>query len=309
MGKGKEIAEGAIISSIFLVILLLSFYTPLGLVTIYMIPVPFIIYCYRNGLKSSFWLFAVNIFLATIFTGIYGFFPVFMAGTTGLVMGSLYQKGNALAAIVGGIIINIINFIIALGFFRIVFKVNFVTIVKETLFNTLNASKTILAQFGGKEQVEAMFQLYHNFIDNIGMVLPFIFITYALFIVFINHVLAGLIMRKLGLKVPGLKPLREWMFPKSILIYYLITVIIININSLYTIYYIKLVVVNLFPLLQLILMIQGVSFVFFYAYYKKMGKTLPVLSIISLFIPVLSQVIHIIGLVDLGFNLRNKLKT
>ena len=114
-------------------------------------------------------------------------------------------------------------------------------------------------------------------------------------------------MRKKDHGFPKLIPFRNLLFPKSIIIYYLISAFVMLVKPLHDIYEMRLIVVNLYPLLQLILTIQGLSFVYYLTYIKNMGNFLRIVSIVAVFIPLLSQIIHLIGVLDIGFDLRKKI--
>lgn len=308
MNYRKAMTECALFSTIFIILLLLSLYTPIGLVTLYLIPIPFVIFGYRYGGKMGLWLIIINTIISFFIGSIFGSFLAIFAGSVGIIMGGLYKKESALPSIVAGVIIAILNFILAIFISNLFLGINIADALKQVMLGSLNSVEEILISAGNQEQADLIQNVYGNFFNNIAQLLPFIIISYSLFIIGINHMLVGKITKRMGINIPKFIPFREWTFPKSIIFYYLITVIIIQIKSLLDIYAINLIVINLYPLLQLVLMIQGLSFVFYYTYNKKLGRGLRVISIISLFIPVVSQLIHILGMVDIGFNLRNKIK-
>ncbi len=305
MNKSRELSEGAIFTTLYIILLVLSVYTPLGMISIYIIPVPFIIYGYRNRFKlATVWFIFANIILATLLASIYGFFLTILATITGIVMGTLYKRSSALMAVVGGIIATIANFIIILVLSKILFNINLVDTLQQLLNYFLQGTEKLLGT--NNKQTKDLLNSYQAVLNNIGQILPFMMISYAMFIVFINHVITGLIMKARGTQVPKLPPLREWNFPRSVIVYYLITVSILLINPDSNA--LKIIAMNLYPLLQIILIIQGVTFVYYYAHLKKLGNALPIITLISAFLPIISQLIHVIGIVDIGFNLRKKLK-
>jgi uncharacterized protein YybS (DUF2232 family) len=129
-------------------------------------------------------------------------------------------------------------------------------------------------------------------------------VVFALASIFVTN----LIMKRFRVEVPHWEPFRNWSFPKSIIWYYLATILLYMTNpeqgsALY------IVTMNLYIVLEIVLAIQGLAFIYFYFWVKKKGKTIPVLVTISLFIiPVGLHVVRILGIIDLGFDLRKRIK-
>jgi uncharacterized protein YybS (DUF2232 family) len=67
---------------------------------------------------------------------------------------------------------------------------------------------------------------------------------------------------------------------------------------------------NALMILEILLAIQGFSFIFFFSHYKKWSKAIPILSIIItlLFPIILLYFVRILGIIDIGLNLRERLK-
>lgn len=300
--------QALLLSSVFILILALSIYTFLGLFIIYFLPIPFIIYTLMYGYKNGIILAVINIIIATILAQLSGLFLGFLAASVGISMGYLYKKGNALQAYVGGIIVTIINLILLLTISYAIFDINIVESLNNMLASSLESVEAILQQSGKQEQTEFILESYRSFFASIEQLLPLIIIFYSIFFITVNHFLVRRLGNKLKIEIPKFPPVREWNFPKSIIFYYLIVVLIVMIKPLSEIYTLNLIAMNLYPLLQLVLIIQGVSFIFYYSHYKNWGKTVKVLTVIAAFLPLLSQIILYIGLIDIGFDLRKKLK-
>ena len=169
---------------------------------------------------------------------------------------------------------------------------------------SFNSTEKILNSIGDEQQTEQLIRQYKEFLEIASLLIPFIFIVLSSLYVTINHGVTSIILNKLGYELPKLPQFRDWKFPRSIIYYYFIVAIIYLINP--SNYSLKVIATNLFPLLTIILLIQGLSFIFYYSYYKKFGKVISIFAVISIFIPILNQVVQIIGIIDLSFNLRKK---
>lgn len=308
MNNVKELKYGSVLSLLFLLLLVVSVYTAFGAITLFFVIIPFIIFGNLFEIKKGIIMVVINILLAGLLGGIAGFFIGLFAGSVGLTMGYLYKRGNALPAYVGGILIAIINFIVLLVVLNGFYEINIAEYLKQLLATSIDSSAGMKNIFGDSEQTEFILESYKSFYENIGEYLPLLFILYAVFAVSLNHFVVVRLMKKLGVSIPRFPAVKNWRFPKSIIFYYLIVVLIMMIEPLYEIYTLRLFAINLYPLLQIILILQGISFIFYYGEHKKWGKKIKVITIFALFIPILSQVIQMIGIIDMGFNLRKKIK-
>src|SRR5699024_7212163 len=103
-------------------------------------------------------------------------------------------------------------------------------------------------------------------------------------------------------------PFRTLRLPISIIWLYLIVII----TSFFDIdpsgiFFIALQ--NALLILEMLLVIQGFSFIFFFTHYKKWSRTIPVVSIVLtvLFPMFLLYFIRILGIIDIGLNVRGRL--
>ncbi|MEH7584161.1 DUF2232 domain-containing protein, partial [Priestia megaterium] len=106
-------------------------------------------------------------------------------------------------------------------------------------------------------------------------------------------------------------PFREFKLPKSILWYYLIALILsfpsFNIEQGTFMY---VAIINIVMGLQMLVVLQGISFIFYFSHQKGYAKAIPiVVTILALIIPIILQIVRILGIIDLGFNLRKQLDT
>jgi len=103
-------------------------------------------------------------------------------------------------------------------------------------------------------------------------------------------------------------PFKHLNFPKAIIWFYLLALIVSLFNQdVESLSY--FVVVNALALTSLFIIIQGFSFIFFYAAHKKVHIVFPILIVIVsvLIIPPFLIIIRIIGIIDIGFSLKNRM--
>lgn len=131
--------------------------------------------------------------------------------------------------------------------------------------------------------------------------IPYALIVSSFLMAVITHAVARPILASLGYNVPKLKPAREWKFPKSLIWYYLlgmlIKVVAVNADSAY----LTLISANLVPVIDICFKIQAIGFFFYLAYTRKWNTMIPILIAFPV---VLIPPMVIIGILDIAFPLR-----
>ncbi|MFV9510325.1 DUF2232 domain-containing protein [Tepidibacillus sp. LV47] len=295
-----------IISTILVILALLLLYQWLGMITIYLMPIPFVIFGYHQGLKKGLALTIIMSFLTIVFLHPLDYFLILLGGTLGSVMGTLYHKKSLLPAIVAGMITSLINFILLLIFIRMILHIDIVEYMRKVL---------ILEPLQMMQQIGAVNQQGEHYLqemaDMVGYTLPSMLIFASLFLVFIVHFISRFVFKALRIETPTFPPFREWMLPKSIFYYYVIVAILMAFPFVMDVYFMKLFLLNLYPILRFLLMVQGISFLLFFMHKKKWSSFLQFITVIGLVMLQVSSILPIldfIGLFDLGFDFRKKLK-
>ncbi|MBB5174762.1 YybS family protein [Texcoconibacillus texcoconensis] len=310
MQQTRTVTEGAMILSIYMVLLFISFWVPfVGSLVLWLLPIPFILYVMRHGLKPGVFVWVSSLFLTLMLLTPMALPLTFTFATGGLVIGEMFRrKKQAFAVLLAGsltfIATLLVNFIISI----VLLDIHPIETMQEMLYESVVTAETLLSSIGQSESGDVLTQM-ETFIDQLMVITPFLFIVtgigYALFIQWI----ASTFLRRLKYEISTFPPLREWSFPKSFIWYYLIMLILLMIgfeqgDTMYT------VVMNLTPLLEMAMIIQGFAFIFFYFYNKGVTRAFPItIVIVSLFMPFLLSIVRILGLIDLGFDLRKRMNS
>ncbi|OIJ17017.1 hypothetical protein BKP37_00185 [Anaerobacillus alkalilacustris] len=308
MKNTKVMTEGAIFAAIFALIAFTTVILPiLGSILIWILPLPFIIYTLRNGWKPGLLLFFVASFVSFIIGGPLLIFSAIFFGSGGLVVGELFRrKKSAFTVLLGGSLAYIVNLLFYFILSILIFDIHPVRATQELMIESINAAEAMLLALGQDPSA----QLAHlvDFTNQLIVLAPSIIIStgafYALFIQLISYA----VLKRIGMKVPKFKPFREWSFPKSFLWYYLVASILMIIG-LQEGTALHIVMWNLFPLLEIVMTIQGLAVVFYYCYAKRLNKSIPIIIIIiTIIAPFLLYIYRILGIIDLGFELRKRMK-
>lgn len=308
MKKTKQLTEGAILIALYSIILLLFLYIPLiGIVVLFLLPLPFIIYTIRNGLKNASIFFIASLAISFIVGNFIGLTMTFMFGSSGIVLGYLIEKQKGrYSLLLGGTVAYLLNiavfYVITVSLLNINLIEESITMTRESL-DTSNELLTLI----GQESNEQALQQFEEAIKIFPYLLPSTFLMIAFLFSLLTQVFSNPFLKRLKIKIDSWPPFRDLRLPRSLLWYYLIVMLFMFIEFEVGTYGYT-AVINLFYILQLLMMVQGFSFLFYYCHQKGISKAVPIVIIIfSLFIPILLYIIRILGIIDLGFQMREKI--
>lgn len=309
MNQTRALVEGAITVAIFTIILLITLYiVPLSLITVWLLPLPIIYYIARVGLRLGIVAFFVALMITLI---IYGPLSLVLSAyflITGMVMGYLvYRKHSIFAILLGGSLSNIAMLLIMYGVSKGLFHFDPVTAIQSTVSQSVKSTASITSYFGGnsKQQMAVLKQQ----ISDIQYYIPYFIVMIGVTHAFIIELLSTPILKRLRVDFPKWPPLHTWHFPKNVIWYYLVILIITLLVPMTPKDSLFMVVVNIYKLLETVMAIQGITFIFYFFYAKKMRKALPIAALIlMLLLPPVLYIIKLLGIIDLGFDLRARLK-
>ncbi len=291
--------------ALFTVLLLLSVYVPIvSIIGGLFLLLPFFIYSSKYPVGPSLML----LFSAGIVSLIAGGLPVvpvaIMYGTTGVVMGSFVRKqlDGWIVYMAGSLtfLINIIaQYVGTVALFDFSFIEQFGAMFKQSIEDT----SAVL----GSEPVYTEKQI-DNMIQYVATLLPAILVIVSFLSVLLLMAVNYPIAKRLGVKIKKLQPFYTVRFPRAILWYYLFFMagaLIVQPESgtaWYEIY------TNVMFILQACLYVQGLSFIFFFAHIKKWPKAISIMiAVLSFLMIPLLYLIRLLGIIDLGFDLRQRM--
>ncbi len=308
MKRTNVLTEGAIFVAIYTVFLLITLYVPiLSVISIFFLSTPFIIFGIRHGIKQSFVLLLASIVMTFLVGSIVSLPIGLMFSVTGIIMAYFYRQKRQLFALIGGTISLLINFVLDYALSIVFLGVD---LFSDVIQQTKSSVRETLAAFPSmdEEMKKTMMEQMNEQFDLLMNLLPSMFVIVSFMLAAIIHILNIGIIKRLKLNVGTITPFRDWKFPKSIIWYYLIATLLMLIN-LPKESFVNIALYNIVFVLQTVLLIQGFSFIFYFCHVKKLSKAVPVLIVIGTFIlPILLYPVRILGIIDLGFNLREKIR-
>lgn len=305
----KALTEGAILAALMSLIVFLSFTIPLiGSILIFAIPLPLVIFTSKYSWKQGIMLWLVASIVTLVTGGPMVALSAVLFGGTGLVIGELtYRKKTGFTVLLGGSIATISAILISFIISIVIMDINIIELTQEIMVDSIETAQQMLLTFGqdSNEQYEQLLQA----IEKLHYITPSLFIMsgvlYALFV----QLFSIAVLKRLKLLTPRFKPFREWSIPKVILWYYVIVwfLLIMNFEEGSFLF---IVTVNLLPIFDLLLTIQGLAFVFYYIHKKRANKPIRIVVIVLtvLLLQVTLFIYKVLGIIDLGFELRKRVK-
>jgi uncharacterized protein YybS (DUF2232 family) len=285
-------------------ILLLSFLTPLVVITIslFILP-PLVLYGTLGLYRSLPYIIAPIILLLLIFQAyaipmlfLWAFFVI-----PAIVMGELYRRDSSA---------------------RKVFAAGALVIVGELLLALL---LSYAFQYDVAAEMRAMmWDNYHNFpsvikteipqdlmemsIQMVIQMIPTFMIAMGVYYAAISHTLGHRMLQYYGVPARSLPPIRTWMMPKTLVFYYVILLLMNLFVEAELGTMLSTILLNGIPLLMAAFTVQAISFLLFVSHRKKKWTVLlPVLGIVA--IPFLPQMVSLLGVLDVAFPLRKRMES
>lgn len=309
MKNTYKLTEGAILLAIFAVLLLITLYIPgLGMVVNFFLSLPFLMFGAKHDWKSTA-VFTLAAVLLSMILGSFLAMPLALAfGTTGAVMGYMVREGKSRFAVyIAGSVVFLVNLVAQYALSIVLFNINFIDEMVTVFRSSVDQAINMLEQMGQTPD-EKLIKQFETMVDMIEVLVPSMFVMSSFLIVFLLQLASFPFMKRFGIQVPVWRPFRELNLPKSILWYYLITMIVALVMQPEQGTYWFWVISNLSFILQMLMVLQGIAFVFYFTHIKGYTKAVPIIVIVLMFLlPFVLYIVRILGIIDLGFDLRKRL--
>ncbi|SET15426.1 Uncharacterized conserved protein YybS, DUF2232 family [Salinibacillus kushneri] len=308
MKKSNVRTEGALFSGIYIILLLITFYIPgISYLTIFLTPVPFILYTYKHGLKPGLMMLFVTLVISILFATVFSLPLTVFAALGGISIGAcLHYRKTTYETWAIGSVAYALGFVIVFILAQWLFDFNLMDELNHVIDSSMNTSEEMMEELGYTEdimgevedQINQVFYLMPTVVAFIGIF--YAFLTLWISFKMINKVYS----QNEKLSFPAF---REFRLPIAVIWYYLIALILSWVFPEHG-DLINQAAVNVFTLIGFLFVLQGLSFIFYYVHVKNMTKALAIIAIIAAVImPIFLYLIRILGIIDLGFNLRDRL--
>lgn len=311
MNQSKKITEGALLTAIYIVLLLIIVFIPIiQLIGLFVLPVPFIVYAAKHGFKSGLLMIIISAILTMIFATAVTLPLTLLAGVGGIAIGSgIYSKKNAYETWAQGTVGYIIAFVAIIALLQLVFSINIFNEIDVAMNESMELMRSILGQFNLLEDAKPSLELMESQLEMMKDMIPVGIAILSIIMAFLAQWVSYKVLNRVegeSLKFPAFKELN---MPIAVIWIFFITIILSFMDldqgsTLFTVF------VNVEAICVFLLVIQGFSFVFFYMDHKNIHQSVPIIIVIcTLFLPVILMfIIRILGIIDLGFSLKAKIR-
>lgn len=310
MKEANKITEGALLTAIYIALLLVVIFIPfIFMIGLFILPTPFIVYAKRHGYEPAIVMFFVASALTLLFATLVSLPITVLAGIGGIAIGTALHRGRKpYETWARGTVGFIVAMLIIIFIMQFVLDVNIYeqteTLVEESLEMTKAMMVTMNFDVDQMEEFTALEEQMRMFPDLLPASIAIMSILLALGSLWVSYKIISRIEKK-RLSFP---PFRQFSLPKGIVFAYFITLLMTLMISDKdgTIY---IAALNATLLLIILLIIQGFSFIFFYSDFQKWSRGIPVIIVIvSLLIPFLSMIIvQFIGIIDILLDIKGKI--
>jgi len=302
----KALVQGAAMVAIFTLMMIISAYIPLAFMLVFLFaPLPFAWYSAKYKRSTSILVAIVGCILTFITSGLAILPFAFIFAVLGIIMGAAIrqQKSKLYLFMSSGIAVLLTTAIVFLAYLRLA-GINMVEIGVEMAKKNYEQTATMSQNITGQstitpDQIEAVSKMME-------LTIPSTVTLGAFFVAFILMSINLPVLKRLGLDVPKFSPFQHMRLPRSILWYYMI-VLCINLfirpdlgSTL------DVIVINVSYILWVLLILQGISFIHYFI--SKKGMPVGVKWIATLLAIPLSSFMILLGIIDLGFDVRSLVK-
>nr|WP_283775679.1 YybS family protein [Bacillus altitudinis] len=286
-------------------------YVPLLSIIFFMAaPIPIILYTIRHGLKKGIAAGAIGIVISFLIGSINGLLSAPMLIAVGIGMGVFYSRRQPGQAIITGALIYLFSFLIYFVVSVQLFQVDILGVAKESIDQIMPMVESTLKQSGASDQdIAKQLKQFREMQDTALNSLPVALLIFVTLMSFVNHWFVRPLIKRFVPDMPALKKFKDMRLPKSMVWYYLLTLLLMLIQPEKA-SFLSLVQTSAFQILFILVLIQGFSFIFYYCHEKNISKVVPIFAVVlTILFPPIGVIVRIIGIADIGFDLREKVKT
>lgn len=305
--------ESGILAAAAVVLALISFFIPvLGSFTVAVIPLPIIVLIMRHGVRWGIMATAVTVILVGLFAGPLPAINIMaLCGLLGIALGYAYRhRFAAVKAIALGAVAGIGALLVSIGVSFAAVGMNPIQLETELMNKTIEQALILESEAGISEaELDEMRTMLEEGVSMAVRMLPAAFVLAEIILAYINYLVAGLVLRRLGeSQLPQLPPLSEWRMPGIVVYFFLLSLVgqywgvTRELETLHT------AALNLNLLSLFFGFLQGLALLFHLAQRYQISGFIRGLILLMILLTGMFQIIGILGLFDIAINYRRRLK-
>lgn len=309
MDRSNLMREGGLCLGFFLILTVIALWVPvLGLASFFFLSIPFVYFTFKYELKAGISLALIAFSILFILLGTLSLPIGLLFLPSGVIIGELYRrKKEAFAVLLGGALSYVVAIVLIFIGSITLLNIDPIAEMQDVMLESVEMTEQMMPVLGDADG-EALQSIF-DFVESLSVIAPSLMVMIGVVVAFLVQLIAAFFLRKKGGNISRFPAFREWGFPKAFIWYYLITYIFLF-GGLEEGTALHIAVSNLTPVLEMIMVIQGFALVFFYFHYKGRGLVLPIILVmVSFLFPLFLHIIRILGIIDLGFDLRRRMNS
>lgn len=304
----RMVTEGAMLAAVFVLLALLSYYTPLGTLLILAMTTPTAIMTCRHGWKAGL-LSAVAAELVLLLL----LDPVFViAGCTtlqfsglilGLGVGKKWSPWTTLAATTTATLIGFVSLIVISS---TLMDYNFMGEMLKLYQEATRISLNMIEQFNFPEgQLDLIRQIPTYAEAYFGPLLPMLLTLSSAMNALLSFQILSIVMKRMHMPMESLPAFPSWRLPDYTGLLFLLSILANSAGSYFSITWLTTLAQNIFQVTYYLILIQGLAVMVWFLQKLHVSKLFGwLLLIFVLFNPYISTGVIILGFVDFIIDLR-----
>ncbi|MDX8045423.1 DUF2232 domain-containing protein [Gracilibacillus sp. S3-1-1] len=286
----------------YLLLLFLTMFFPLAMV---LLPIPIVLLVKGYSVKWS----AIGGLIFLIFASFV--IPVFSLPVTllaiisgGMIGWSIKQGQHPYETWAKGTTGFVLGLVLIYVYIEVVLQISIIDTFNQTMDESLQMTAELFKTVGLEQNLDQVREEVANLLQLLPVILAVISMVMAIITQWISYKLINKVYKE-KLYFP---PFRNFQLPKVILWLYFI-ILVISFFALDPSTTAWMIITNIYQLAGILMALQGLSFLFFYSYTKKKSLVLPILAIVLVIIyPFMGlYLLRILGIIDLGFEMRKRM--
>ncbi|MGC9489639.1 MAG: YybS family protein [Thermovirgaceae bacterium] len=315
MNRTREVVESSLLVALAVVLFLASYVLPVvGMAFALVCPAPLVVLGLRHSLGRALLGVFVASFLVSVLTGVTGgLFFLLSFGMLGVGLGFFARRLNSSVEILlYGVLVSLAGKLLLMVLIAKITGINPLGLDGGDVNAVMDNVLAVYQRLGmSKEALGVAEEQIRSTLNLLPYVFPALLIMASALDSFLSYVLSRAVMRRIGKgMLPPVPALSYWRFPKNLFWALLVAVLFSMASSIENIpEIIPRIGMNLRILVMILFYLQGLAVAWAYLCHKGVGKVLRYTGVIlTLFVPLLTQVTLLLGIIDMWFDLRSRMR-
>ncbi|NLO55967.1 MAG: DUF2232 domain-containing protein [Thermovirga sp.] len=315
MDRTRALVESSLLVALSAVLFLAGHFLPLiGLAFSLVCPAPLVVLGLRHSLGRAVLGVAVATIISAAFTGAVGaLFFCFGFGFLGIALGALGRRyDRAVDIILYGILVSIGSKLLLMFIVVKLTGINPFGLEEAEIMSMIERISSVYSGLGmSKESLSLAKEQMRTTLSLIPLIFPALLVMAATVDCFLSYVVSAVVLKRLGREtLPRLPEFSRWRFPKSIFWALIASMVLQLAGSYYpSMAFLQKTALNLRLLVTSLFFFQGLAVGWFFMQSRSLGRFLKIaLTVVVFVVPFFAQIILILGIIDVWFDLRSRFR-